>query len=492
MDVKSANALLEQFTNGMPGVALGTDIFTFVVRKAVDLAKTVSAITYPTTSLFATFPINYTAEIDGTQMTIDLDSLPRTPPDFDEPLLIIKDISFVLTVLVGKVPFSIHRITYSEITGGISVDKQKVTLNGKRSVGKLTPVAEPWKTMTTLPDGSVFTQDLKDDWKVNDRAVTIIAKDTIGPKLLEAVQLPDVLKMIVGFQFVGPITVGGAKDLVMFAGPASWVETCPRRPAGSNDIKVAGVPHIADDASPARLTAIVPEVQPTRPPVVIGPPDSPEYPPKEVPSIKSADLFVHLPKKFVENRFDGVTKPGAGYADSGYVGPIYWHYETALLAQGLTLSLTNLWPLEFLLEIPCKALGGCGAGIKIGCIYYEAAGVTYNGEISPFEIYFALGQDVNAGELYFQSKLGSVVGHDFNFHHWPLVGEFPVDQIADFILAQVAQAVATSKSSEILNVTRFTLVDLGLVAAFGQMRNGMAGAKSASGESVTIGIGFTF
>jgi hypothetical protein len=202
-----------------------------------------------------------------------------------------------------------------------------------------------------------------------------------------------------------------------------------------------------------------------------------------------ADVFVHLPRKIVAKRFDNVVKPGAGFADSGRVGPIRWHYESALLPQGVTVTMTSLWPLEFRVDLPATALGSAGAGIKIGCVYWEAAGFAFDGEVSPLEVYFKMGLDSANGELYFQSRLGNVVAHDFQFHHWPNI-KFPLDQIADFVLARVAELLMSSKSGDLLSVTRFSFVEYKLVSQFGSMLNVMAAEESASGQAVSIGVTF--
>jgi hypothetical protein len=208
----------------------------------------------------------------------------------------------------------------------------------------------------------------------------------------------------------------------------------------------------------------------------------------ERPRLPDADVFVHLPKVFVEKRFDGVTKPAAGFNDDGHFGPIYWHYESAIIVQPpLRLSLTGLWPLEFKIELPSKGVGVAGAGVKIGCVYFEATGLAFNGDIDPLEIFFRIGQDTGRGELFFESRFGAVSAHGFQFHHWP-VSKFPIDQIADFILARVTEMLLAAKVGEILDVTRFSLVDYSLLRGFGKMLTGMAAETSPA--AVTVGVAF--
>jgi hypothetical protein len=151
--------------------------------------------------------------------------------------------------------------------------------------------------------------------------------------------------------------------------------------------------------------------------------------------------------------------------------------------------MTALWPLEFRLDIPSGGVGVAGAGVKLGCVYYEAAGFAFNGTINPLEIFVKIGLDIRRKEIYFESRFGDVYAHDFQFHHWPQI-RFPLDQVADFMLARVTEMLITGQTGRLLNATRFSLTDFGLFRGFGRMVSRMAVEQSRAKTSVTVGVTF--
>lgn len=479
-NITDAHSFLVEFCRDDPGVAIGEEMFTYLVNRAIGLVNS-RPVNYPLTTRFQNMEIDLLGKIDPLQMKVFLDKSPAPPGEAPRPVVIVKDIVFNVEISLNGVLMSTQSIKYTNITGGVSVSAKRIALVGERSYGNWGAANEAWRNMPTLPDGSIFTQDLVDEWVVQERAIKLIAKDLLGPTLLESVEIPNVIKMLTSIEFVGAIRVGGEKELIMFSGPAVWDVGCPRRPANLSDtssnlttsvrVRNDGARVLDGRLSPEDPNASYPE-----------PPDSPE-----VPQLASADVFTYLPRTFVQKRFDGIAKPATGLNDDGYVGPIYWHYESGILVTSINLKMTSLWPLEFKLELPSKGFGVAGAGVKVGCVYYEAAGVAFNGEIDPFEFFFRLGQDVNAAELYFESRFGQVIAHDYQFHHWP-PADFPIDQIVDFILARVTEMQMSGKSHSVLNVTRFALIKYDALRGFGSMQPGMAAEKSS--DAVTIGVVF--
>lgn len=476
--IDDAHRHLEAFCQRQPGVAIGADIFANLVTKAIDQSNSRS-ITFGTTSEFAGMKVAFKGAIDPTKMTVVLGKKPALLGDAPAPEVHLHDVGFDIHVFLGSTLMSEHRIDYGEITGGTVGNVDKFVIKGERSIGAWSPPTEHWRGMNNLPDGSVFTGDLKQEWEIQEKAVQLIAKDLLGPALLESIELPNVIRMLPGISFIGPVRIGGETDLIMFSGPAEWKIGCPRGraallPPVSNVAKnvnglleEGGVGGTMDDDDPNAVYSMEPE---------------------NIDKIMSADVFVHLPEEFVNHRFDGVTKPAAGFNDDGHIGPIYWHYESAIIVQTLLISLVSVWPLEFKIEVPSKGVGVAGAGVKIGCVYWEAAGAAFNGEIDPLEILFRINLDTKRSELYFESRFGNVKAHDFQFHHWPAKLDFPLDEVADFVLARVVEILINGKVGELLNVTRFSLVDFSLVRGFGPMKPVMA-AKSSPGAA-TVGVSF--
>jgi hypothetical protein len=205
---------------------------------------------------------------------------------------------------------------------------------------------------------------------------------------------------------------------------------------------------------------------------------------------EQGDVFVHLPTVFMQHRFDGIAKPSVTFSDEGSIAIIHWHYEASVApAPGstLTISLVNPWPTEFLVSLPLQTFGAAGAGVKIACIYYEAVGLHYRGKVDPFEVYFKIGLDWSKGDLYFESHLGNIRAVDFAFDTFPRL-EFPISEIADFILGQAGGSLINSQAGQILSVTRFSLADFDLFKGFGKMRNLLAAVPD--NVATTYGVSF--
>lgn len=476
--VVDAHTHLELFCNNNPGVAIGSEIFTYFVKKAIDTANS-RPLTLPTTTSFHGLALEFNGKIDPGSMVVTLDKRPAPVGEAPLPEVTVQEVIFEINIMLAATRMSTHKIRYRRIVGGITVSANKIVINGEQSDGEWLEADAPWRQMQHLPDGTTFTDKLKAEWEVQEKAVELIAKDLLGPTLLQSVELPNVIKMLTSIDFVGPVRVGGEKDLIMFSGPATWEIGCSRQPAhiGANSVQLTTPLNSAGGLAEDGVSG---ELDPNDP--------NGRYPrERDTPHLSNADVFVHLPKTFVEKRFDGVAKPATGFNDDGRLGPIYWHYESAIVVQGVKLSMTSLWPLEFKLELPSIGTGVAGAGVKIGCIYYEAMGLAFNGRIDPLEIFFRVGQDTHTSELFFESRYGRVKAHGFQFHHWPNI-KFPMDQVADFILARVVEMLISAKAGDVLNVSRFTLIDYAMLRGFGRMLNGMAAQKSST--AVTVGVAF--
>lgn len=476
--ISSAHNALSNFCKGQPGIAIGAEIFTSLVIKAINLANTMTTI--PTQSDFHNkYSIGFTSIIDASNMSINLEKDSPPSPAIPKPVITLNNIQILIIISLDKTPMSAHLIEYSEIIGSISFKGERLSLDCQKAIGKWTREDLFWNKMATLPDGDAFDSTVQDEWRIQEKAIKLVAKNSLGSALLQAVELPNIIQMFSAVKFVGPITIGGESGLIMFTGPAEWNFGCPRTIAKTLAYSYSTNVNLNNGKPQTRIqidsayTNDPNHSYPTNP---------------EQPELKIADVFVHLPKVFVELRFQDITKPAAGFFDDGYYNAIYWHYEASIISKGkLTISMTNLWPLEFKLDVPSRAVGLAGAGIKEGCIYIEAGGFAFRGEIDPLEFYFRLGQDTFSSELYFESKFGIIDPHDFEFTHWP-IEEFPISAVTNFILGRAAEYIVKEKSGELLNVTRFSLVEYGLLKNFGQMLPGMAAEKS--NDTVTVGVSF--
>ncbi len=452
-----------------PGIALGVELFQYLVQKAITDAGDVGNVKFPTNSSFANLAVSFSGTADGTALQTRLEAGAAAPPNYPPPKITFQDLRIEVSIFLAGERMSVNALAYSDIVCGVALINGDIRLHGGRAQGEWTAVTEDWQAMTHLPDGAEFTDELKDEWRVQEAAFKIIAKDTLFATILESVDIPNILDMFTSVEFIGPVSVGGSTDLIMFSGPADWVIDCPRQPVpagGGYDRKPDGVTVPAEN-HPWNAWDDDPPIEPTA----------------------SGDLFVHLPKPFIEKRFDGVVKPAATAADSGHFGPISWDWVATISVETFTATMVQPWPPLMLISAPSIASGVAGAGVKIGCIYVNVAGVAFKGKINPLEIYFQLGVDPINAEIYFKSRLGRVQGHDFEFIHSPALG-FPIDQIADKLLAEATKELMRSQAGKILKVSRFSLVNFHQVRGFGAMRPLLAAHQGAGGNSLTLGAVF--
>jgi hypothetical protein len=453
-----------------PGIAIGQELLTYLVKGAVELANNAGTITYPTTTRFEGLEISFSGTMDAAAVSTTILGRPNPGETYLAPEIEISNLTIEFAVYLDGVEMSRHRIAYDSIIASVIVGTA-ISLSANSSSGRWVAHAASWQGMANLPDGKTFTDEMKDEWRIQEAAILLIGKDQFGPTFAAAIDIPNVLKSVEAFQFVGSPRVGASDGLIMFSGPASWNIGCPRRAATPNVSVTNTSKSLDNDVSFDTDAATSPDAH---------------YPPMpNFDGTTDADIFVHLPTTFVKQRFDGVVKPAAGFADQGNIGPIHWHYESAIAVEGVEISLQNVFPLELKLSVPSKAFGSAGAGIKIGCIYYEAAGLAFDGRIDPLDIWFRVGLDVSRGELYFESRLGAVSAHDFQFHHWPNF-RFPFDEVADFVLARVAEVLINGKAGDVLALTRFKLVDFQLFKRFGRMQQTIASAGDQ--DQITMGL----
>jgi len=483
----NAHASLRTFCNVQPGIGIGKELFTYLVNKAIALANgPAQNIRYKSNTPFRRMSVFFTGEADASKTTVTFNPIPDAMGGPATAAVQIHNLSFELSVYLEQTLMSTHAVTYARIDGSFRTDTQKISLVARTSAGTWTAENLLWKSISTLPDGTQFTPQVQRDWEIQQEAFKLLSKDEFGAVFIAAIEIPNVLGMIDAFTFYGPIQLSQTADILMISGAANWKITCPRRESSPALISRLNVRKPANLSFPERIDDTEYSV----------PDNSPEssYPPGFTSGEKSndADLFVYLPRVFMEHRLDGVAKPSVTFADEGSIGPIQWHYESAISPAhnaSLVISLVQIWPTEFKVSLPLAVFGAAAAGVKIGCVYIEAASVGFDGVIDPFEAYFKIGLDVSRSEIYFESKLGSVVAHDFQFRHSPPLG-FPLDQIVDFIFARVAETIINHQAGTILNVTRFSLAEFGLFRGFGHMRDLLAAVGEADGSSATVGVTF--
>ncbi|MCF2221023.1 hypothetical protein H9Q08_17190 [Chryseobacterium sp. PS-8] len=217
--------------------------------------------------------------------------------------------------------------------------------------------------------------------------------------------------------------------------------------------------------------------------------DSPSshYPSEhDTEKISTGDVFLFTPIELLKINFN-VVKPSITASDSDNYGPIYWRYSVNAAVKSVDLKLIQNWPIEFRLSIPTEVTGQAGAGIKIGCIRYEATGAMFDGEVEPFDIDFKIDLDWEIMQIVFVSKIKNIKGKNFNFRTFPQL-DFPVSEIIDFILARASEFIITEQADKMLNVTRIPIANLNILNRFAQIRQKHLAGETDQDGNVTIGV----
>ncbi len=502
-NVDAAHKALGKFCGNRPGIGLAKELFQYLINKAVkDSNGLTTNFRFTSNTPFDDLDVSFRTVTNATKAKIFFAAIPGPQPtDSPKSILVMQDLAVAFSVYVSlpnsttETLMSTNTILYHEITMSFVVDGKRLrlateTIAGKWVVDSTLPEkpVEPWRTMIDLPNGHpFFGTDLHDEWAIQDRAFQLLSKNDLGRSMVESVDVPDVLGMVNSFTFAGPLQVAVEPDLVMLTGEAVWKIDCPRR-AANPPVQILSPPHhVLDEAKEDGVGSV--EVQ-------IGLPDNSadsSYPPHpEVGRSETGDLFIHLPVVFMEHRFDGVIKPSVTFSDEGG-SFIHWHYEAAVApanAGDVRVSLEKIWPTEFKVSIMLNCFGSAGAGVKIACVYFEALGAEFQGNIRPFEVTFQINFDFSQFDLYFESKLVTINAQNFHFQHWPHAFKFPIDAVADVILGFVAEAIGKDQAGRVLSVTRFSLANLSLLRGFGPLQNALAAVSDADGTS-TIGLSFT-
>ncbi len=332
-----------------------------------------------------------------------------------------------------------------------------------------------------------------DDWNelvLYFKATSIFSGRDIAESFIASLNLPDIFKIFNGIKFGDQAKLGAdsSGNLLMFTADSSInFSNCPTYNAtGQTKVtsfsKVQGKTNVYTiGETPKNEAKILVETN------INDNSETLKYPTKSNPeNISTGDVFLFTPIELLRVNFNEV-KPALTVSESDNFGPIYWRYSVTASVKSIGLNLINNWPIEFRLSIPTEVTGQAGAGIKIGCIRYEALGAMFDGKVKPFDINFKIHLDWQSMQIVFISKIENIKGINFSFRTFPSL-EFPISEILDFILARAAEYLITNQADKMLNVTRIPIANLGILEKFAKIRqNSLAGATDAIGN-VTMGV----
>jgi hypothetical protein len=388
-------------------------------------------------------------------------------------------------------------VEYPTIIGIIQLVDKRIKITLFNEFHQETSFNKLWETdivVKTFFESNPYNFILE-DWNqlvIYFKATSIFSGRDIAESFIDSLKLPDIYKIFNGIKFGNNGKLGADKtgDLLMFTADSQInFSNCPTFNATgqtqvTSNSKFEGIDDVTyriGEAPKDKNLIVETSIDETSPTL--------HYPVENnTERISTGDIFLFTPIDLLRVNFD-IVKPSVTASDTDNFGPIYWRYSVNAAVKSIALNLVNIWPIEFRLSLPTEVTGQAGAGIKIGCIRYEAAGAMFDGEVDPFDINFKIYLDWASRQIVFISKIENIKGRNFSFRTFPSL-EFPISEIIDFILGRASEYVITEQAGKILNVTRIPIANLDIINKFAEIiPNALAGETDAIGN-VTMGVKF--
>ena len=324
------------------------------------------------------------------------------------------------------------------------------------------------------------------DYDIKEQAIIMIAIEELSRGFIDAISFPDFYNMLVGFKLNEGGKLGNDSTYTYFffsTGGIINTQQCSVKKA-NNELQVSASVS-SQTTNNQNSNIITAKVQA----------DNSVWDNYENQISRNSDeardsqLYIFIPTISYKIPFETIVKPSVNFSDRGSLGPIYyrWTSSSALKSLGIEISSVSGNP-SILISAPNWVEGQAGAGIKIGCIRYEAAGAMFDGEVDPLTIEFTISIDLNVPSIIFISKIKEVRGKNFSFRTFPTL-EFPLSEILDFLLARASETIITKQASNILNVTRITLADFSIFRDISGIANNLAYFQDNDGN-LTAGVEF--
>lgn len=496
--INEAHSLLDSFCSPNAGIGISRALVEKLLLDQVNLANKVINQVIANEG-FHTLDTRFSGTINTSALGLIFSNVtnPEKPTEFF-PTIEIEGLQIALSIFIEQREVAVIVIDFQRIVAQIIFEKRRMRLvkigdqHGVKSTDK------KWEHDEILK--SFFETSFKfgpDDWLdlgVYLRAISVFSGSEICESVVQALEFPDLLSIFVGVKFGDDVRIRCDADMVMLTATSELdFSHCPTSPFSGSIRTTATSTSTATEAWSGH-EGKTKQPKRTKEDVFVNvgvDDDSPsnQYPPgPPVPEkLHQGDVFLFTPITLIQQNFNGVVKPSITASDTGSFGPIYWRYSltAALKQQGFSLKVFPTWPIRFTIDAPVDVTAQCGAGIKIGCVRYEAAGAMADGSVDPLQIEFRINLDVPRLELVFESRIADIQGKDFSFRTFP-EAEFPVSQILDFLLARIAEAAITGQAGRILNTTRIPLARFGVLKRVADLVNGLAGVSDGAGN-VTMG-----
>lgn len=496
VNIAQANTLLAPFCTPNAGIGISRALVEKLLLDQVNLAnKVINQVA--ANEGFHTLDTRFSGNIDTSALRLIFANVtnPKNPTEFF-PTIEIAGLQIAISIFIEQKEVAVIVIDFQRIVAQIIFEKRRMRLvmvSDQHGVKSTDKKWEHDKTLKLFFETSFKFQP--DDWLdlgVYLRAISVFSGSEICESVVQALEFPDLLSIFVGIKFGDDVRIRCDVDMVMLTATSELdFSHCPTSPfSGSIRTTATSTATEAWSGHEGKTT----QPKRTEEDVFVNvsvDDDSPsnQYPPgPPVPEkLHQGDVFLFTPITLLQQNFNGVVKPSITASDTGSFGPIYWRYSltAALKQQGFSLKVFPTWPIRFTIDAPVDVTAQCGAGIKIGCVRYEAAGAMADGSVDPLQIEFRINLDVPRLELVFESRIADIQGKDFSFRTFP-EAEFPVSQILDFLLARIAEVAITGQAGRILNTTRIPLARFGVLKRVADLVNGLAGVSDGAGN-VTMG-----
>ncbi len=497
MNVQDAHQSLLAFSGQNAGIGISIELIKRLIYDQLQRLSGHFSHLESNQRFKNTLKVTFTGDFDTTGLTFRFVNV-FNPSNADEffPQVQLCGLKLKIKGFLEQKQVVEFEVEYSEINGIIQLVDKHIKISLFNEVHNEINFIKIWENEDQLKQ--FFENEpynfVADDWNqlvVYFKATSLFSGRDIAEAFIDSLRLPDIFKTFIGIKFGENAKLGADRsgNLLMFTADSSInFNNCPTFNA-TGRTQVNSVSKVNGDYNEIYSIGEAPENSNLVVETTIDENSSTLHYPVEnnVEKITTADIFLFTPIDLLRVNFD-IVKPSVTASDSGGFGPVYWRYSLTAAVRNIELDLINTWPIEFRLSLPTEVTGQAGAGIKIGCIRYEALGAMFDGQVDPFDINFKIYLDWESKQIVFISKIENIKGHDFNFRTFPDLS-FPINTIVDFILARASENVITEQAGKVLNVTRIPIANLDLMNKFATLVNALAGESDGVGN-VTMGVKF--
>lgn len=504
MQVSEAHLALSNFSKNNAGIGISIELIRRLIFEQLNRLTRRFESLESNQTFKSTYKVFFSGEFDTSNLSFRFRNV-NNPANANEFIPQVEIIDLKINIkcqleveengIKVKKTLVIVTIHYPVIAGILQLIEKRLKITLMNEVHSESGFIKQWEIDLTLrnffeANPHNFVPSDWDELVIYFKATSIFSGRDIAESFIYSLNLPDIFKIFNGVKFGSNSKIGADStgNLLMFTADSTLnFQQCPTYNS-TGQTRLQSIAKV--DGNPiAYAIGETPTIDGKISVETVLSEDSPSsnYPVEhDTERISTGDVFLYTPIELLKVNFDFV-KPSVTASDSDNFGPIYWRYSVTAAVSRIDLSLIRSWPIEFRLSIPTEVTGQAGAGIKIGCIRYEAAGAMFDGVVDPFDVNFKIDLDWESMQVIFVSRIENIKGKDFSFRTFPKL-LFPISEIIDFILGRAAEYVITDQAEKILNVTRIPIANLNILNKFAKIRQRHLAGETDDNGNVTIGI----